>query len=251
MGLFAAAGNFPTALPRFYLFMLLTVLLYALFYKTRWWKWCGLGFLFFGFFAGAVTDQFRHMKSIEEVPNALKVDMQNYLVAGHFDGFEINTYVIDYVNEKGFEMGRQVSGVVGFWVPRIFWPNKPNPTGVLLGSSFIGIMESTRNTNLSCPLLAEAYIDFGVFGVIIYGLLAGMVIGWVDRIIPLCAKSGEGAGGFNHIIFSLLVLPVIVGMMLFIMRGSLMPAAAYTMGSFLSAFCLFWVFTRRDLNRGE
>ena len=152
---------------------------------------------------------------------------------------------MDYVDERGFEWGKQASGVVGFWVPRIFWYNKPVPTGVHMGAGFIGLMESTRNTNLSCPVPAEGYIDFGIAGVVIYGLIFGIIIGLVDRLIPLIVYGrGHRAGlNFSWLVFPLVVLPVVVGMMLFLLRGSLMPAFAYTLGSLASGFVVYWFFT--------
>jgi len=245
LGILALIGNIPTSTPRFYLFMLFTVLLYAVFFGSKYWRIAGLGFLFFGFFGGVITDQFRHMRNVDQVTE-VTMNLDGYLTAGHFDAFEMNIYAIDYTESYGYENGRQVLGVIGFWVPRIFWNNKPVPTGVLLGGTFIGGLTSTTNTNLSCPLPAEGYIDLGVAGVIVYALLAGLFIGFVDYSVISVWSLNLGIKKYNGaLILSAMVFPVLVGMILFLSRGSLMPAAAYTTGSFFSAVFIFWFFTRK------
>ena len=245
IGGLAFAGNNPTSIPRFYLFMMIAVFLYSFFYGTKFWRITSLGFLFVGFFGGIVTDQFRHVNNVSDF-STVSVDMGSYLTAGHFDAFEVNVYAIRYTEEYGYKKGFQALGVLGFWVPRMVWPDKPIPTGALLGGEFIGGLVSTKNTNLSCPLPAEGYIDFGFLGVVLYGILSGGFIGVLDKMIKnIWERMSARRSSPNGLIFINVVLPVLVGMTLFMSRGSLMPAFAYTLGSFCSALTLYFIFTRK------
>ncbi len=240
LGIVALLANFPTSVARFYLFAVLTVVVFCLFSKGRFWRYVSLALMLVGFLGGVVSDQFRFIKGAADLKRITAVDMEGYLTAGHFDAFEMNAYGLDYVEQYGLERGRQLTGTLGFWVPRFLWPNKPVPSGALLGSGFIGIMESTKNTNLSFPLPAEGYIDFGVVGVILYALIFGAIFAVVDRIGRLYLMASGRYGSLFSIIFP----GVVTGMVLYLMRGALMPALAYSLGVFFSCVVIYMVFTK-------
>ena len=53
--------------------------------------------------------------------------------------------------------------IVLFFVPRSIWTSKPVTTNVLIASA-----QNQTFTNLSCPLAAEGYVNFGMVGVVLY-----------------------------------------------------------------------------------
>lgn len=69
---------------------------------------------------------------------------------------------ITYVRSgSGHTFGRQMAGSLLFAVPRSVWPDKPMDTGVMVGQ-WMG----ATNTNLSSPVWAELWIDFGPVGMV-------------------------------------------------------------------------------------
>lgn len=100
------------------------------------------------------------------------------LTSGGFDAFSqiVNTY--KYVDVHGLRWGYQLLGALFFWVPRSFWPEKPLGTGYMvhdaLGFSFL---------NVSGPLWAEMYINFGVIGIFVGFFILGRISYSFDRRI--------------------------------------------------------------------
>lgn len=93
-----------------------------------------------------------------------------------YDAFQqlINTVLV--VEASGLTWGRQTIGAFLFWVPRSIWPDKP-----ILSGAYVAEQRNYKYVNLSCPLWAEAFLDFGLVGVFLvfflYGLLIRMSIG--------------------------------------------------------------------------
>jgi hypothetical protein len=90
-------------------------------------------------------------------------------------------------------------------------------TGELVSSA-----QGQRFTDLSSPLAAEGYVDFGMVGVVCYAAILGLLIRRFDRNAPT-----------QSLLFSLF-RPFGVLMFFFIMRGSLLSTWAYTVGFFIS-----------------
>ena len=109
-----------------------------------------------------------------------------------------------YVAENGHTVGRQMLGVVGLWIPRRIWSDKPIPTGALVNRGFV---------NVASPLWAEGYIDFGFLGVV---LLLGFY-GWGSRRLDeIFLNTSSGA--------TTALMPLLVGYQFILIRGALMPA---------------------------
>jgi hypothetical protein len=134
---------------------------------------------------------------------------------------------VQYVEVKGLSVGGQLLGAATFWVPRQLWPAKPTDTGFLLGY-FLG----TGTANLSAPLWAEGFIDFGWLGTAAYMLLVGYGSASLDR------RWGEKVGPLDR---SRILLPLLGGYSFILLRGSLLQA----MGP-LTVFCLLlWLLCRK------
>jgi hypothetical protein len=100
-----------------------------------------------------------------------------------------------------FMGGETYTYVLPMLVPRFFWPEKPSGqiTTRRLGIHF-GLQdeESTRTTSIGFGVLAEAYANFGYWGVILLGLL----IGWANKVIAIWTRSAPllSNGGFIMIL---------------------------------------------------
>lgn len=136
---------------------------------------------------------------------------------GDYDAFQMITNAAMVLEQSGtdFQLGRQISGALLFWVPRAIWQSKPISTG-----QWIAEQQGYDYTNLSAPLWAEFFIDGGwlllVMGFMVYGYLVRII----DRWHAISHNTGQAR------IVSVLI-PIYAGYQFFLLRGALMPALAY------------------------
>jgi len=101
---------------------------------------------------------------------------ESFLAAGFYfrDYFDTTTQFISRFEEFGFQYGRGWLSSLWFYVPRGLYPDKPYEYGFTLihkvlfpGAAEIGLTPGLLQWSL-------AYMDFGVIGVFVYGLLIGV-----------------------------------------------------------------------------
>jgi hypothetical protein len=149
---------------------------------------------------------------------------------------------VEIVKVHGMQWGHQLLGSLLFFVPSSVWSGKPLATGIFLADYLIA-KYSMWFTNLSAPLVAEGYLDFGPGGVLAYAAATAWFVVLVNRIAERGARW--------------IALPMAIYMSVFLMivlRGSLMIAmgfAAAAVLSFLFAYALLSVRwgTRRQIAR--
>jgi peptidoglycan/LPS O-acetylase OafA/YrhL len=120
-----------------------------------------------------------------------------------------------------------------FWVPRGIWPTKPLDSGVE-----VGLWMSSANVNLSSPLWAEAWINFGVPGVVVTLALLGLVSRRFD--------SGFGAGKVSANAVGYLGVSILAGYMFILLRGSLLQSMGRLMVLAVAVACLTAVVNRKS-----
>ncbi len=139
---------------------------------------------------------------------------------GHYDAYTTFTMTLDKVENSGISWGYQLIGVLLFFVPRSIWPSKPVGSGSYMAKE-LGIFP-----NISCSLPGEAYINFGIIGIILFGIIFGAVSGFMDSLywdeekISLRLET---------------LYPVVMLMFFFMCRGDLLSSFAYTV-----AFIATW-----------
>ncbi|MDN4465138.1 hypothetical protein [Microbacterium aurantiacum] len=121
---------------------------------------------------------------------------------------------------SGPAYGAQLLSTVGFAVPRDIWPQKAEPTGVLLARGIDFHFE-----NLSAPLWAEGWVDWGPVGAVLYPALFGFLGGMGDRRFRI-ALGAQGAQ------LALIAMPALAIYSLILIRGSLLGTIAQ--GAFLA-----------------
>ncbi|MFD3677235.1 hypothetical protein [Streptomyces sp. NPDC058613] len=132
----------------------------------------------------------------------------------------------------GHAYGRQLAGSILFAVPRSVWPGKARDTGVLVGQ-WMG----TVNTNLSSPIWAELWLDFGPLGMV-GGLLGlGYAAARVDRRYAKRATRRAPPGALISV-----VVPLVAGYSFILLRGPLLQASGRVA---IAAMCLALVATYR------
>lgn len=168
----------------------------------------GLVFLF------PVADAFRRQDEVQ-----VEFAPMQALTSGDFDASIQISNSLDIIANNGIEWGRQLLGVLLFWVPRDSWPDKPTATG-----TFIADHMKYSHTNISSPLVAEFLINGG-WPLLILGMFGfGWWIGRRDnRMAQLDLLDGKPSVMDWILPFYLIIL----------LRGSLLSAAVQ--------FSVLWV----------
>ena len=109
--------------------------------------------------------------------------------------------------------GKQLLGALLFFIPRSIWPSKPFGSGYTVFTAF-----NNPFSNVSCPLIAEGYINFGLFGIIIFALMFGYLSSYLD-----CKFKNNISKRDSFI----LLYPFLLGAYFFMLRGDLMSSYAY------------------------
>lgn len=149
--------------------------------------------------------------------------VRNAYFQGSFDAYQMLGVIVDYTNTYGVVWGRQFLGALFFWVPRSIWPDKPIGSGAQVGTDL-----GMSFTNISAPLWAEAYLNFGMLGV----LAVFFILGWVLRTISTAFLD---RGGMMMIFGSFFV-----GFQLFLLRGDLMSSFTFLTPFLVFAILIFW-----------
>lgn len=146
------------------------------------------------------------------------------LANGDFDAYAMVAYTLQYVNEgPGPTWGRQLLGVLLFFVPRSVWSGKP------LGSGYTVAVEGGLSfDNVSSSPLAEGLINFGWPGLVLFAV----ALSWICGVIDLSSRRAERGG---HDTLLRLLYPFLMGFAFFLMRGDLLSSTAFVVG-FVVAF---------------
>jgi hypothetical protein len=154
------------------------------------------------------SDVFRYADG----PRTLKIEdpLSQLATKGDFDAFPQLTAAIKHDQMFGLRDGQQALGAIGFAVPRVYWPAKAEDTGTVLGKE-----NTLGNVNLSAPLWAEGYVDFGWIGTFGYLFALGVLSVSLNFLIRDTAL-GMGFASF-------------IGVYQFVLlRGSLLQAMGVT-----------------------
>lgn len=150
-----------------------------------------------------------------------------------YDQFTMLANTLGYTAEHGLSWGMQALGPLLFWVPRVIWPQKPYDTGVE-----VGMWMNNHNLNLSAPLWAEAWINFGLAGVVLAFLGLGILARRLDagfRTDTLGLGSAEFLG-----------IAIFAGYLFILLRGSLLQSTGRLVILILSILILTAVANHRE-----
>lgn len=220
---------FPLGLSRFlvaviYIGLALTA---GNFFRKRHWFLCmmifGLIIIFpvLNAFRRVAIDDVNILTTLKEVVTSILDD----LTEGHYDAYMMFMLVQEYVAESGVAYGMQLVGVLLFWIPRAIWPGKPFGSGQTAAEFF-----NKEFTNLSCPLPAEGYINFGIGGTLLFAMVLAVLIHEADN------RFWEGKGRLIKVLY-----PFIIPFLFFVMRGDLLSSFSYLTGFSITVAALFTV----------
>jgi oligosaccharide repeat unit polymerase len=120
------------------------------------------------------------------------------------DVFNTLCFAVRYVGENDFSYGQNFLAILLFFVPRFLWESKPYPGGYIIGQNIFDINESGTE-NLSFFVGGDFYLDFGIPGV----MLAGIIFGRFVTIAKMSAdKAINGQNLLEYIVIA--SLPILM-----------------------------------------
>ena len=152
----------------------------------------------------------------------------NYL-SGDYDAFSMIGNTQRYVNLFGITYGRQLLGSLLFYIPRSIWNTKPVGSGSMIFSSF-----GYSFTNVSCPLIAEGYINFGILGVLLFALFFGFITSKIDCYY--WEKISKENINFD---FIQILYPFLLPSYFFMLRGDLLSSFSYLFSFIITFYALY------------
>lgn len=164
-------------------------------------------------------NKFRHVDNINSFEKiSFELDFSQFLDM-NFDSYSMFMRVLktDIVTN-----GNQLLGVIFFWVPRSLWPGKAIGSG-----AYIAHETHLSFTNLSMPYMGEGYLNFGILGIIIFSV----VLAYIFAILDSNYWKYNNENNFSSLKYYL-----ILGLVMFIMRGDLLSSFAYTIGYIMSFY---------------
>lgn len=226
----AVLSVFPTGVPRYYaaaVYIPLLILLVRSFRKRNVFSLTTIASLLIVF---PFLNNFRHYSSTSTIN--LKLDFGMF-TDGHFDSYQ--NFALIYFEEI-ITYGRQLLGVVLFWLPRSIWPDKPVGSGFLLANKLRFTWE-----NVSANYFAEGFINFGHLGILLFIIILAFVTAKCDNFYwSVLIKQKNN--------FLKIFYLVILGMLFFILRGDLLSSTAFTIGFIISIILVHIIVHRRTLS---
>lgn len=166
--------------------------------------------------------------TIEQILSpSVSLEINNYNSVD-FDAYQMIGRTIRFAERYSYQFGSQLRSVLLFFMPRDIWDVKGDPSGQLVAT-----IQNVSYTNLSSPIVAEGFIDFGVIGVFAYSFIFGKIAKLIDFKKYRLEKSTHSIY-FNEILFSFLI-----GFSVYIYRGALQPTFLRLMGFFLFLIIMF------------
>lgn len=208
-------------LPRYFLFGVYLMLVYVFFEDSPHKSLLMIGMMFGFVFLFPAFNYFKY-HGID--------DLSTFALGGlnfnfyDYDAHQIFMTTIHYVDDNGILFGRNLLTALLCFIPRSIWNGKLDPSGTLVSMYY-----HAPFTNLSCPIYAEFYLAFGLLGV----LALTLMLAYFTRIYELSK--------YYRNCFNYGVSVIFMGMMIYILRGALLPATAYVLGMVVS-FCLVYSF---------
>lgn len=100
---------------------------------------------------------------------------ENLLGIPFIDVFDTLVHAVRYMSTQDWMLGQKLVAILLFFVPRSLWPDKPIVGGLDIGQSlFDAGMAGTPN--LSFFIGADLYMDFGLVGVALGGVLCALLM---------------------------------------------------------------------------
>lgn len=187
-------------------------------------------------FAFPIMDLYR-FKGITEVSFSEIINqvlsVKTYFSSGNYDAYQMLTTTGKFVDEYGVTYGGQLLGAILFFVPRQIWQSKPIGSGAYIADKLNLAFE-----NISCPIVGEAYINFGIAGIIVFAFIFGYIVRKLDNTYWFNNRKE-----FSYInLFYFYLLPYIF----FLCRGDMLSTWAYLFANIVILFILYKIIRKTN-----
>lgn len=220
---------FPTALSRYAMASIYAGIMIILVDKTRKGRWFITIFILALVVVFPALDIFRRLDVLEQISDfgaAIKREIETVYTTGDYDSYSMFINVRRYINFFDFSYGKQLLGALLFFFPRAIWTTKPMGTG-----STVFLALHPEFTNVSAPLIAEGYVDFGVLGIALYAIVSGAITAWADK------KYWESN---NPLSKERVVYPFLMFQFFFLLRGDMMSGGAYLIARMVMGLAIYY-----------
>lgn len=138
----------------------------------------------------------------------------HFLKNSTFDAYQnfVRAVELDFVT-----YGKQLMGSMLFFIPRQIWIEKPKGSATTLINNF---NLEYANKNISMPLMAEGYVNFGLVGIVFFMILSGSLLSNLDRVAWKIKKIKENCLFLYYYYF-------LFGLIFFLMRGELISSLSF------------------------
>lgn len=219
-------GFFPTAIPRYKMATIygtIAVIAFPQIKKKDRFFWLFVIALFLVF---PVFNAFRREISLDKFLSTFGNGVLSTYTNPDYDAYRMLVSSLRYVKDEGCAWGYQALGAFLFFVPRGIWPSKPVGSGSILIRNEFG---NDYFSNVSCPLVAEGYINFGLVGVALFGFLFGLFVEKTDSVYWEDNRNFENKfSPYYFLIFQIF----------FLLRGDFLSGIAYTLAFVLMGLVL-------------
>jgi hypothetical protein len=147
-------------------------------------------------------------------------------VSMDYDAFQMLCFGIKTVDQAGLTWGDNIAGAALFFVPRAVWDAKPEPSSWVIAK----VMGFMGTNNLSTPLMAEGYLASGFAGTLGLSIAYWLFIGWIEK------------RALNRSSMLFVIECTLAGLLLIVLRGTLMIGVAYSVGSLIAAVVPWRIF---------
>ena len=226
---FSLTVNFPLSTARFYVaafYMSLAVAFnFRLFRSRNGFSYVFLSMLMIVFpLIGLARYSLTKINYLIEDPASV---FRNSFLAGDFDTYSSFCRTIQYVGDYGNTAGKQLFSVFFFFIPRSMWPEKAVGSGAFL----YGQMRY-EFTNISCPFIAEGYINFGFAGSIIFIAL----LAWLVAVYDNFYWRAKALAGVLPVNYYAIYYCVFLGLLFFMLRGDLLFSFSIITGLYVAGY---------------
>lgn len=222
--------NFPTSTARFWMASVYLGILIIVVKKTRNPHLFKI-LIFIGILlVFPAINVFRHNTVEDVIRSGINLQsVSDAFLEGDYDAYSMLVRSIIYVNWYGSTLGHQLLGNLLFFIPRTLWPSKPIGSGAMIAHEL-----GWKFSNVSCPYIGEGYVNFGIFGILIFPIILGIITKFSDLGYIYIKKNNN-----KKITFIELIYPFSIGFLFFILRGDLLSSLSYYIGFMIPIIIIY------------
>lgn len=213
---------FPTGIARNAMASFYAGMLIIVFEKARKGRWFTFAIIFGLVLLFPMLSLFRWISTLSTVNigEYLTNILQETYLSGDYDAHQMFISIQRFVEREGFSWGYQLLGVLLFFVPRSIWPTKPYGTG----QTTFEVLGQHWFTNVSAPLVSEAYVNFSLIGIVALAFFLGHAAKGIDY------RYWSDTNPLSKI---RMVYPFVIFQYFFLMRGDSLTCWAFLMGQLI------------------